>query len=178
MADQAKLHGVAACFAEREMFLAAWRKLRDAGYARLEANTPFSLEEMEELVPGPPTPIARVVLIAGLAGGSGGYFLQWFGARDYPLNVGGRPLHSWPAFVPITFELTVLTAALIGVGALLWLCGLPRLDHPVFAATGFERASQDRFFLTVRADDPRFDAGAVTNLLREAGAETVEEVWA
>jgi hypothetical protein len=173
-----ELHGVTGGFATKKKFVAAWRKLRASGYTRLEANTPFAFAELEELAADRPTPIARIVLIAALVGAAGGYFLQWFGARDYPLNVGGRPVHSWPAFLPITFELTVLTAAIVGVGALFWLCGLPRLDHPVFAVAGMERATQDRLFLTIRADDPRFEPRTAMALLRDLGAETVEEVLA
>jgi hypothetical protein len=116
------------------------------------------------------------MLVAGLVGGTGGYFLQWYATRDFPLNVGGRPVHSWPAFVPATFELTVLTASIVGVLALLWLAGLPRLHHPIFAATGIERATQDRFFLCVCADDPLFGARDLATLLTRAGAEFVEEV--
>jgi hypothetical protein len=169
-------YGTVARFATPEKFRAALRELRSAGYTHLEANLPFALEGLEELLPGRPTPIARIVLIAGLLGGGGGYFLQWYATRDFPLNVGGRPIHSWPAFVPVTFELTVLTASIVGVLALLWLAGLPRLHHPIFAATGIERATQDRFFLCVRADDPRFNARDLATRLTRAGAEFVEEV--
>jgi hypothetical protein len=169
-------YGTVACFATPGEFRAAFADLRAAGYTRLEANVPFAVEGLEELLPGPPTPIARIVLVAGVIGGTGGYFLQWYATRDFPLNVGGRPIHSWPAFVPVTFELTVLTAAMVGVLALLWLTRLPRLHHPILGATGIERATQDRFFLCVRADDPRFDAAALAARLKRAGAERVEEV--
>lgn len=171
-------HGVVASFDDPHAFIAALGKLRDAGYTRIEANVPFGVEAMGDLLPGKPTPIARIVLAGGIVGGLAGYFLQWYAARDYPLNVGGRPLNSWPAFVPVTFELMVLVAALAGVAGLLWLCGLPRLDHPIFNATGIERASQDRFFLCVRSDDPRFDAPAVNAMLRKLEAVTCEEVSA
>jgi hypothetical protein len=96
-------HGVVASFAESHVFIEALRRLKDAGYTQIEANAPFAVEELTELLPGKPTPIARIVLIAGIVGGTVGYFLQWYAARDYPLNVGGRPLNSWPAFVPVTF---------------------------------------------------------------------------
>jgi len=173
---RASLHGLTAGFVTPDDFLRALRALREAGYARIEVNVPFAVEGMDELLPGPPTPIARVVLAAGVVGGSGAYFLQWYAARDYAINVGGRPLHSWPAFVPVTFELTVLTAAVVGVGALLWLCGLPRLDWPQFQLAGFARATQDRFFVTVRADDPRFVAATVRAWFERLGAESIEEV--
>lgn len=169
-------HGIVASFENSHAFVEALRKLRDAGYTHIEANVPFGVEEMSELLPGKPTPIARIVLAGALLGGCGGYFLQWFAAHDYPLNVGGRPLNSWPAFVPVTFELTVLTAAIFGVVGLLWLCGLPRLDHPIFNATGIERASQDRFFLCVNCDDPKFDADDVSAVFKKLKPETCEEV--
>jgi hypothetical protein len=116
------------------------------------------------------------MLCAGIAGASGGFFLQWFAAHDYPLNVGGRPLASWPAFVPITFELTVLTAALVGVVAFFFLTGLPRLHHPVFTDPRFQRASQDRFFLCIRSDDPLYATDVVRRTLVAAQAESIAEV--
>jgi hypothetical protein len=174
----AVLHGLVAVFSSPEEFLAALRKVREGGYSAVEVNVPFAVEGMDEWLPGRPTPMARIVLLAGLAGAGGAFFLQWYAAHDYALNIGGRPLTSWPAFVPVTFELMVLTAALTGVGALFWLCGLPRLDHPLFALPGFERASQDRYFLGVRADDPRFEAGRVRELLASLAPETIAEVRA
>jgi hypothetical protein len=172
------LHGVVAVFPTPGEFLTALRRVRESGYSAVEVNVPFAVEGMDEWLPGRPTPVAAVVLAAGLIGGAGAYFLQWYAARDYPLNAGSRPLHSWPAFVPVTFELTVLAAALAGVAALLWLCRLPRLDHPLFAMTGFARASQDRYFLGVRADDPHFHAGRVRALLESFAPEALEEVRA
>lgn len=170
------LHGVSARFATPEAFLDALRRVREAGYSEVEVNVPFNVEGMAEWLPGKPAPMAKIVLIAGLLGMSGGYFLQWYAAHDYPVDVGGRPLNSWPAFIPVTFELTVLTAAIVGVLALLWLAGLPRLHHPVMATPQFERATQDRFFLCVRADDRRFDAGRVRELLRSLEPEEITEV--
>lgn len=120
--------------------------------------------------------MAWIMLLAGIAGAGGGFFLQWYAARDYPLNVGGRPLNSWPAFVPITFELTVLTAALVGVLTLLCLAGLPRLHHPVFADPRFKRASQDRFFICIRADDPLYANEDVRRTLAASHPESIAEV--
>jgi hypothetical protein len=175
-ASRVELHGIVGRFGSGPTFREALREIRAAGFTRIEANMPFPVEGIEELWPAKPTPIARFVLFGALIGGGGGYFLQWFAARDYPLNVGSRPLHSWPAFVPVTFELAVLTAAVVGVGALLWLCGLPRLDHPILSTAEIERATQDRFFICIRADDPRFDAPAVRRLFESLDAERVEEV--
>ena len=172
----ADLHGVVAMFPTPERFLGALRQVRAAGFVAVEANVPFAVEGMDEHLPGPPTPMARIVLAAGLTGAAGGYFLQWYATRDYPLNIGGRPVHSWPAYIPVTFELTVLTACLVGVLALLWLMGLPRLDHPLFALPEFARASQDRYFLGIRGDDPQFNPGRVHDLFASLGAESITEV--
>lgn len=169
-------HGLAAEFAEAETFLAALRHLRELGYTRIEAYLPYPLEGVDEALAHPRTPMATIMLVAGLAGGAGAYFMQWFAAHDYAYNVGGRPLHSWPSFVPVTFELTVLTAAIVGVLALLALARLPRLDHPMFGVRDFGRASQDRFFLCVRADDPRYETALTRAVLDGLGPEAVEEV--
>lgn len=172
----APLHGIVAIFATPDAFVAGLRQVRQRGYSAVEVHVPFAVEGMDEWLPGRPTPIARIVLLAALSGGAGGFFLQWYATRDYPLDVGGRPVLSWPAFIPVTFELTVLTAAVTGVIALFWLCGLPRLDHPMFGLAQFARASQDRYFLGVRADDPRFDRDRVIELLGTLGPESVAEV--
>lgn len=171
-----RLHGIVAGFDSPEAFLAGLRRVREAGYAAVEVNVPFAVAGMDEWLPGPASPLARVMLLAGLAGAAAGYSLQEFAAHNYPLDVGGRPLDSWPAFVPVTFEFAVLTAALVGVAAWFWLCGLPRLDHPLFSVPEFARASQDRYFVGVRSSDPRFDAAAVAELLAAAGPEFVREV--
>lgn len=152
------------------------RRLREEGYSRVDVYTPYPDEEIDRLLPGRRSPVGWVMLAAGVAGGVGAYVLQWFATHDYPLNVGGRPLHSWPAFVPVTFELTVLSAAIAGVVALLWLARLPRLDGAVFADSRFWRASQDRFFLCVHADDPRFTAAGFDRIVRESDALSIGEV--
>lgn len=163
-------------FATHDAVVSALRRLRAERYSHLEVFTPFPSDEIDELLPGRPTRIGWCVLAGGFAGGSGAYFLQWFAAHDYAYNVGGRPLHSWPAFVPVTFELTVLTAALAGLVALLWFARLPQLDHPVFAAPEFRRASQDRFFIAVSTDDPRLTSVGLEPLLRDSGALSIREV--
>ncbi|HWL16876.1 MAG TPA: DUF3341 domain-containing protein [Opitutus sp.] len=168
--------GIVACFEAPDAFLAALRRVRVAGYTRIEAFTPFPVEGLDELLPRATTPIGWIMLIAGGAGATGAYALQYWATHDYPLNVGGRPLHSWPAFVPVTFELGVLAAAIVGVLALGWLCRLPRLHHPVFEVPGFERASQDRLFLLIRDDDPRFHPARTHAFLAEAAPGYVTEV--
>jgi hypothetical protein len=118
-----------------------------------------------------------VMFLGGLAGGIGGFFMQYYLAVvDYPLNVGGRPLNSWPSWIPVTFELTVLISALAGTFGLLALCGLPMPYHALFNVPRFARASQDRFFLCIESIDPRFDAGVTRRFLEEQGAQAVFEV--
>ncbi|HZL47307.1 MAG TPA: DUF3341 domain-containing protein [Opitutaceae bacterium] len=169
-------HGLLAAFTSETSFRSAFQNLREAGCVRLEAYTPYPVEP--GVLPGATTPMAWIMLLAGVIGASGGFFLQWFAARDYPVNVGGRPLNSWPAFIPITFELTVLTAALVGVLAFFCLAGFPRLHHPVFADPRFKRASQDRFFICIRADDPLYASESVRRILTEARPESIAEVLA
>ncbi len=167
--------GMLATYADAPALIAVLRRLRAEGIANFEVFLPFPSEEIDELIPGPPTPIGWIILVAGLLGGAGAYFLQWYAARDYPLNVGGRPLHSWPSFVPVTFELTVLTAALVGVAALLIAARLPRLDYPTFARPEFRRASQDRFCLWLKTSRMGDDGERLRGLI-SPGAESVEEV--
>lgn len=168
--------GILARFASPEELLAALHRARAAGYTQIEAYTPFPVDGLDDALPRGHTPIGWIMLVAGVGGGSGAYALQYWATHDYPLNVGGRPLHSWPAFIPVTFELTVLTAAIVGVLALGWLCRLPRLNHPVFEAPGFERASQDRYFLLIRADDARFHPADTHAFLAAASPEYLTEV--
>jgi hypothetical protein len=158
----ATIHRVLAEYGEHDQLVRALQQLREEGYSHLEVYSPFPSEQIDELLPAPRTPIGWLMLGGGVLGGSGAYLMQWYGAHDYAYNAGGRPLHSWPAFVPVTFEATVLCAALTGLFALLWLTRLPRLDHPVFSAAAFQRATQDRFFIAVRSDDPRFTSESVS----------------
>lgn len=153
----------------------AARRLRGAGCEDFEVFVPFPSEEVDEIIPGKRSPLGWVMLGAGIAAAAGAYFLQWYASHDYPLNVGGRPLHSWPAFIPVTFELTVLTSALVGVGALLWICGLPRLDYPTFNSPHFKRASQDRMFIYLR-HSPSSLASHELRALLGGSAEIVEEL--
>ncbi len=171
-----EIHGLAAAFADPEEFVAALRRVRGAGYTQVETYTPFPIEELGELLPVRPRLIPWIMFSAAMIGASGGYFMEWYATHDFPINVGGRPLTSWPAFIPVTFELAVLTSALVGVCTFFCVARFPRLHHPMFSAVGFSRASQDRFFLCLRATDPRFDPAATRDLLRELHPETLQEV--
>jgi hypothetical protein len=148
-------YGVLAEFSSPEQLMAAARRAREAGY-QIEAYSPFPVEGLAEVTGMRRNWIPAIVLGGGLVGGSGGYFMQWYSAViSYPINAGGKPLHSWPEFVPVTFELTILVAALAGVIGMFALNGLPRLHHPLFNVAEFDLASRNRFFLCVRNADAR-----------------------
>jgi len=169
------IYGVLAEYASAERLLEATRKAREAGYRRIEAYSPFPVEGLAEATGMRRNWVPPIVLAGGLAGGIGGYFMQWYSAVvSYPINVGGRPLHSWPSFIPATFELTVLVAAIAGVLGMLWLNGLPRLVHPLFNVREFDLASRNRFFLCVLAGDPEFPSAR--NFLRELQPRGVGDV--
>jgi hypothetical protein len=156
-----KLYGVLAEFASAERLLEATHKARESGYTRLEAYSPFAVEGLAQATGMKRDWVPAIVLGGGFIGCLGGYFMQWYSAVvSYPINSGGRPTHSWPVFVPVTFELTILVAALAGVAGMLALNGLPRLTHPVFNVREFDLASRNRFFLCLRADDVQFPSAA------------------
>ncbi len=160
-----------------EAMVAAIVGLRARGYRRIDAFSPYPVHGAEEAAEMKRSRIDWIVFPFALAGAGAAYLLQWYcNAFDYPLNVGGRPLHSAPAFIPITFEMGVLTAAIVGLIVYFALTGLPELWSPVFEVEGFERASIDRFWVGVDAGDPRFDRAAVEQALVELGAARV--AWA
>jgi len=166
----ASCYGLMAEFGSAEALVCAARAARQWGYRRLEAYTPFSVEGLAEALELPPPRIPLITLIGGIVGGAGAFFLQWYTAViDYPINSGGRPLNSWPMFIPATFELAVLGAALAAFGGLLVLNCLPRLRHPVFDTPDFDLASRNRFFLCIRSDDALFDLEGTGAWLRGLG---------
>ncbi len=170
-------YGWLAEFKTAEDLLAAARRARANGYGRIEAYSPFPVEGLVEAVGSYRDRIPLLTLIGGVIGGAGGYFMQWYSAViDYPINQGGRPYHSWPAFIPVTFELTVLGAALFAVVGMLLLNGLPKLYHPLFNVPEFELASRSRFFLCLRSDDPRYERDATRQLLSSMNPVALTEV--
>lgn len=151
-------YGIMAEYETPEAVIVAGRLAREHGFTALDAYTPFPVNGLDEAIGIPKSRLPALVLAGGLLGGTGAYFMQWFATVvSYQINVGGRPFHSWPMFLPITFEMTVLGAAFAAVVGMLGLNGLPRHNHPIFNAEGFERATRDRFFLCVFAIDPKFD---------------------
>ncbi len=171
------LFGLAVSFDSPEAVLAAAQKVRAAGYRRAEAYTPYAVKGLSEALGFGKTGVPLVVLIGGLVGGLGGYFMLWYAnVISYPWNIGGKPPNSWPAFIPITFELTVLGSGLLALFGMLILNGLPSPYHPMFRAPHFELASQTHFFLCIEADDPKFDAAATRAFLESLNGLAVMEV--
>lgn len=170
--------GVVGAFASPEALTQAARQLRSLGFREVEAYTPYPVEGLDELLrPGRRTWLPLAIFIGAVLGAVWGYFIQaWDEVLNYPINVGGRPYNSWPAFMVGTFELTVLFAMAAGFFALLLSCRLPRLHHPIFSADEFERASVDRFFLCVGARDPSFEPRHIRRIFERHGAERVAEV--
>lgn len=171
---QSDARGLLAPFASSQAITEAARALHAQGYRTLDAFVPRPVEALEEVIAPERSSLPRPVLIAAVLGALTGLGVQWFcNAWDYPLNVGGRPPFSLPAFIPIMFEAMVLFGALTAFFGVLYRMGLPRLYHPVFEVPGFERASIDQFWLYIAANDPQFQAGPVESLLREHGALSV-----
>jgi len=172
-----ELYGLIAEFDEPDDVVEAARQTHHAGYRKFDAFTPFPIHELFEAMEDHRTWVSPIVLTGGVTGASFGFLLQtWTTVFDYPINIGGRPLFSWPSFIPITFESMVLVAAFSAVIGMLLLNGLPKPYHPVFNVSGFERASQDRFFLCIETADPMFDRSKTSQFLQSLGAQRVSEV--
>ena len=177
MRPQPPIYGLLAEFSDPTELVAAARRAYEEGYRQMDAYSPFPVEELAEALGFHRTRVPLIVLIGGLVGCIGGYFLQYYiAAIHYPLNIGGRPLNSWPAFIPITFELTVLIAALSAVLGLLALNGLPMPYHPVFNVPRFALATRDRFFLCIEATDPLFDREGTRRFMERLVPREVSEV--
>ncbi|WP_206028643.1 DUF3341 domain-containing protein [Thalassoroseus pseudoceratinae] len=170
-------YGLMAEFNEPEDLIAATRKAREHGYRWFESYSPFPVHGLSEAMGFRHTKLPLIVLTAGLLGGLGGFGLQYYlTVIEYPLNVGGRPLFSWPSFIPITFELTVLSAAFGAVLGMLGLNGLPRPHHPVFNISEFASASRDKFFLCLQSRDEKFQMQSSREFLESLEPAAIYEV--
>ena len=170
-------YGLLAEFDDAEALLAATRRAREAGYRKMDAYAPFPVDGLGEALGMNQTPIPWIVLLGGIVGGLAGFGLQYYIAViATPINVGGKPLNSWPSFIPVTFEATVLGAALAAVIGLLLLNGLPMPYHPVFNIESFARASQDRFFLCIETSDTQFDLDKTKEFLKSLQPREVYDV--
>ena len=171
------LFGLMAEFGSPSELLAATKQTRREGYRRVDAFSPIPIHGLAKALGFESKGLQYLVLTGGVLGGLGGYLLQyWSSAIAYPLNIGGRPYHSWPAFIPVTFECTILGAALFAVFGLLALNGLPKPYHPVFNAPRFALASRDRFFLCIEAKDEKFELDETRTFLESLRPREVVEV--
>ena len=178
LGEQRALFGLMAEFAEHDQLLEAARQAYAAGYRDMDAYSPFPIDGLAEALGRESSPVPFFTLVGGMIGGLGGYFMQWYSmARLYPLNVGGRPYNSWPNFIPVVFELTVLVAALSALIAMLVLNRLPCPNHPVFNLPEFRRASIDRFFLCIETGDAKFEQLRTWQFLESLAPLKVSEVW-
>ena len=177
MTRHTRIYGLLAEFDDPQGLLEATKAARVEGYRRMEAYTPFAVDEVSQALGHRRGFIPLIVLVGGVLGGSGAFFMQWYAmAISYPFNIGGRPLWSWPSFIPITFELTVLGAALLGALGMLALNGLPQPYHPVFNVDEFSLATQNRFFLCIEARDPHFNLERTRTFLARTNPREVFDV--
>ncbi len=176
--ESPELYGLMAEFSDEEALLGAVQAARRAGYRRMDGYSPYPVEGLAEALDFRRTWVPPITLIGGIVGGTTGYMLQfWAMAIAYPyLNIGGRPPNSWPYFIPITYELTILFASFVALLGMLALNGLPQPYHPVFNVPSFARASQDRFFVAIEAADPQFDPAATREFLEGLAPGRVYDV--
>jgi hypothetical protein len=177
--SESTLYGLVAQFDDTEDILVAAQKALDAGYSgkHMDAFTPFPVHGLPDAIGFEEHKIPWIIFLSGLAGCAAGIGLQWYvSAIDYPMNVGGRPYFSWPTFIPVTFECTILLASFGAVFGMLGLNGFPQPYHSIFNTPNFDRATQDKFFLAIEATDPKFDLEETKAFLESAGAEVVSEV--
>lgn len=171
------LYGVVAEFNDPQSLLDAANSVREAGYTSTDAFSPFPIHGLAEAVGFHKSRLSMIVLTMGILGGLGGFFMQWYAnVVSYPLNIGGKPYNSWPAWIPITFECVILLAALGAVFGMLALNGLPMPYHPMFNLRRFDSASRDKFFLVIQARDPKFRLEETRRLLESLGPREVTDV--
>jgi len=174
---QNELYGLMAEFSEADDLVKASRKAYEAGYRQMDAYSPFPVEELSEAVGFHKTRLPLIVLIGAITGALLGFGMQYYAAAvSYPLNIGGRPLNSWPSFIPITFELTILVAAFAAVLGMFALNGLPQPYHPVFNVPRFASASRDKFFLCIESQDEQFDLEETRKFIETLNPRGVFEV--
>ncbi|HUO25885.1 MAG TPA: DUF3341 domain-containing protein [Candidatus Aquilonibacter sp.] len=171
------IYGLMAEFDSPTALVEAARKTHAAGYKKIDAYSPFPVEELAEAIGFHHDEVPLVVLIGGIVGGVSGYLMQWWiSAVDYPLNIGGKPYNSWPAFIVITFEMTILFAGISAVLGMLALNGLPMPYHPVFNVPRFALASKDRFFLIVFSSDKKYDPAGTRQFFETLAPRSISEV--
>jgi len=171
------IYGMMAEFDSATALVAAAHRTQQAGYQKIDAYSPFPVEGLAEAIGFHRNAVPLVVLIGGLIGGLSGYLMQyWISAVSYPINVGGKPYHSWPAFIVVTFEMTILFAGLSAVFGMLALNGLPMPYHPVFNAPRFAFATKDRFFLIIFSSDTKYSAAETRRFLESLGPRSISEV--
>ncbi len=171
------LYGVIAEFTTPAELMSAAEAARDEGFTQMDAFSPFPIHGLHEAVGMRSEGMSLIVLIGGIIGGISGFFMCWYAnVISYPLNIGGKPLNSWPAWIPITFECTILLAAFAAVFGMLALNGLPMPYHPVFNVRRFDQASRDKFFLVIQARDPKFDLDRVWSFLETLHPREVVDV--
>ena len=171
------LYGIMAEFEQPEQVVNAAKSAYAAGYRKMDAYSPLPVHGLSEALGFQYTRLPMIVLIGGILGCLGGFAFQyWVSVINYPVIIGGKPMNSWPSFIPVTFECTILFAALSAVFGMLALNGLPQPYHPVFNVDRFEHATRDRFFLCIEARDPKFDRAATRVFLEGLGAHEVSEV--
>lgn len=177
MATTARVYGLLAEFDTPSQLVAATRRVHDEGYRRIDTFSPFPVEEAWEAMHHHDKRLSLIVLLGGLTGMFSGYGLEyWVHTIAYPTNIAGKPLNSWPQFIPVTFEMTILFAAIAAVLGMVVLNGLPMPYHPVFNVERFARASQDKFFLLIESTDPKFDSNKTLELLKGLNASEINEV--
>ena len=171
------IYGMMAEFDTTSDLVAAARRTHEAGYRKIDAYSPFPVEGLADEIGFRKNAVPLIVLIGGVLGAISGYLLQyWISAVSYPINVGGRPYNSWPAFIVVTFETTILFAGLAAVLGMLALNGLPMPYHPVFNVQRFAFATRDRFFLIIFSSDPKYDAATTRTFLESLGPRSISEV--
>src|ERR1700692_3156558 len=172
-----RIYGIMAEFDSATALVEAAKLTHQAGYNKMDAYSPFPIEGLAEEIGFHRDEVPLVVLIGGIVGGLTGYLMQyWMAAGGYPLQIGGKPPHAWPAFIVITFEMTILFAGISAVFGMLALNGLPMPYHPVFNVPRFTRASRDRFFLVVFSSDVKYDPAGTYNFLESLQPRSISEV--